>query len=118
MNGLSAELDAIWLRPDPALISPTLLQALALVSLEKRIPLLAFAPKYLEYGAAMAIYSSPEQLGQQAADLVKRLLRDPSAEATLPEDGREVTVLTNERIIQNLGLTFKPLTTHEGQEAP
>lgn len=118
MDDLSAELDAIWLRPDPALISPTLLKALALVSLERRIPLLAFAPKYLEFGAAMAIYSSPEQLGRQAADLVKRLLSDPSAGATKPEDGREVTVLANERIIQKLGLTFKPLTTPEGQEAP
>jgi len=118
IGGLAGQIDAIWLLPEPALISPALLNALALLSLEKHIPLIAFAPKYLELGAALAIFSSPEQLGMQAADLVKRLMSAPAGEAVRPEYGREAAVLANERIIQKLGLIFKRTSPPEGREAP
>lgn len=118
IGGLAGQIDAIWLLPEPSLISPALLNAVALLSLEKHIPLIAFAPKYLELGAAMAIFSSPEQLGMQAADLVKRFMSAPAGEAVAPEYGKMVTVLPNERIIQKLGLIFKRTSPPEGREAP
>jgi len=112
---LAGQLDAIWLLPEPTLVSPNLLKALPLLSLEKQIPLIAFAPKYLETGAAMAVFSSPEQQGAQAADLVRRLLSAQPRDALLPEYGKEVTVQANNRIIQKLGLIFNNTSPSEGR---
>ncbi len=104
LTDLAAQLDAMLLTPDPAIISPSLLEALTLVSLEKKIPLIAFAPKYLDQGAALAIFTTPEQIGRQAAELAKRFLAAPAQGEIKPEYGKEATVLTNARIIEKLGL--------------
>lgn len=114
ISSLVSQIDAIWLMPEPSLISQTLLKGLALVSLEKRIPMIAFAPKYLEFGAAMAIFASPEQLGRQAAELAKQLLSAPSRKAIKPEYGRTTTVQTNDRIIQTLDIIFNQISPSEG----
>lgn len=118
ISSLAGKLDAIWLLPEPSLVTPLLLKAVGILSLDNRIPLVSFSPKYLELGAAMAVYSSPEQQGQQAAELAKRLTRTPSQEVGKPEYGRETTVLTNERIIQNLGRLDTRTPPPEGHENP
>lgn len=104
LTEMAAGLDAMLMTPDPALITPSLLEALALLSLEKRIPLISFAPKYLDQGAAMAVFTSPEQLGMQAAEMAKRFLATSGPREIRPEYGKEATVLLNKRIIQRLGL--------------
>lgn len=104
LTEVAAQLDAMLITPDQALLTPSLLEALALLSLEKRIPLIAFAPKYLEQGAALAIFTSPEQLGRQAAEMARRLLTAPVQGEIKPEYGKEATVQTNDRIIQKLGI--------------
>jgi putative ABC transport system substrate-binding protein len=111
---MAGRIDALLLTPDPTLISEPLLSALTLVSLEKKIPLIAFAPKYLKQGAAMVVFTSPEQLGRQAADMAKRLLAAPAHGPVRPEYGQETTVLTNERIIKTLGIVADHPTTEGG----
>lgn len=115
LEGMADSLDAVWLIPDNTLISPILLNGLALLTLKNGIPLIAFAPKYLDLGAAMAIYTSPEQSGVQAANLVKRLLQQPSAGERKAEFGAEATALTNVTILRKLGLTSKLPSSHGGQ---
>ncbi len=104
LTGMTAEFEAILLTPDPDLITPPLLEALALLSLEERKPLIAFAPKYVEQGAALAIFATPEESGRQAAEMVKRLLFAPGQGGLKPEYAKKATVLTNNHIIRELGL--------------
>lgn len=112
---MADRIDALLLTPDPTLISTPLLHALALVSLDRGIPLVAFAPKYLNHGAAMVVFTSPEQAGRQAAGMARRLLALPRHQAIRPEYGQVTTVLTNERIIKTLGLIAgSPLTLPKG----
>ena len=111
LSSRMAGIDVLLLTPDATLISETLLGALALVSLEKRIPLIAFAPKYLNHGAAMVVFTSPEQLGRQAADMAKKALSRPLHESVSPEYGQETTVLTNQRVVKTLGLIAAPPPT-------
>ena len=106
LHEVEDQLDAMLLTPAPTIITSPLLEVLALLSLEKRLPLIAFAPKYLDQGATMTIFTSPEQLGMQAAEMAKRLLASPGQEEIKPEYGKEATKMTNRRIIQKLGLVI------------
>lgn len=99
---LAGQIDAILLPPDPVLINRDLLEALTALSLESRIPIIAFAPKYLEQGAALAIFTSPTQMGRQAAEMAKRFIPAPPPIGVRPEYGKETTIRTNDRIISIL----------------
>lgn len=118
LTRLAGQVDAILLTPEPSLISQTLLNALAIFSLEQRVPLIAFAPKYLEQGAAMAVFTSPVQSGRQAAELVKRALTGQGPKGAPPEYGHEATVLTNDRIIKKLGVLANPRAAKAEGQAP
>lgn len=107
------KIDALLLTPDSSLISPTLLEALALFSLEKKIPLVAFAPKYLEYGAAMVVFASPLEMGYQAGRMAREHLGRPYTEKTSPTYVKEVSILTNPRIVRRMGTSSAPSASHK-----
>ena len=113
LSSQSNHFDALLLTPDPSLITPILMNGLALYSLEQHVPLVAFAPKYLDQGAAMVVYTSPEQAGKQAAELAKRSLSGQLGTSMRQEYGREATRLTNDRIIQKLGI---PTSRSQGDQ--
>lgn len=117
MNGMQGNrLDALIIAPEPSIISPILMEGLTLFSLEQQVPLIVFAPKYLQLGGAMTIYTTPEQAGRQAAEMAKRILNNPQRVAAPPEYGHEATVLTNDRIIHQLGVvSTRPYPSPEGE---
>jgi putative ABC transport system substrate-binding protein len=117
MNGMQGDhLDALIVAPEPSFITPILMEGLTIFSLEQQVPLIAFAPKYLEQGAAMVIFTTPEQTGRQAAEMAKRTLTGPTRLLPRPEYGQEATVLTNDRVIEQLAVpTTRTRIIPEGQ---
>lgn len=111
-------IDALLLTPEPTLISPTLLDALALFSLEKKIPLIAFAPKYLEQGVAMVVFATPEAMGRQAGQMARDSQNRPLSGIAFPEYATEATVLTNPRIMRKMGIPPVPPIANQGRLIP
>lgn len=111
-------MDALLLSPEPSLISPTLVDALAQFSLEENIPVIVFAPKYLEMGAAMAIFSSPQAMGRQAGRMVREYLLRPFPDSVSMEFSTEAAVQTNPRVIQKMGTPFISTTIKGGAFLP
>lgn len=106
LSGLQGEAQLLLLIPDPTVITPITLEILSLFSLEKQIPLVGFAPKYLGYGAVLAVYHTPAAMGEAAGNLARQLLTSGSnstVEGALPT----VEVEINQDVANKLGLTLQ-----------
>lgn len=67
-----AESDVLFALPDPAVFNTQTLQNILLAAYRKEVPLIAFSPAYVRAGALLAVYSTPAQLGRQAAEILRR----------------------------------------------
>lgn len=67
--------DVLLALADPAIYNGNTLQNILMSSFRARVPLVAFSPAYVRAGAVLALYTTPLQAGQQAAELVLGILR-------------------------------------------
>lgn len=102
LNGLKGKIDALLLIPDHIVITPDTTDFIGLYSLEQRIPVVAFSPKYLKLGAAMTISASPADVGKKAALLAQMLLAGDKVGRNSDVDVPQVDV--NEVITRRLGI--------------
>jgi len=74
LSGLHGKIDALWMLPDITVLKRQNLEAMALFSLENKVPILTFSDKYLAHGATVAIFADPFLMGVQAAELAEKIL--------------------------------------------
>lgn len=79
LKQLRGKVDALWLIPDLTVINPVTLESYIRFSMKNRIPVLAFAEKYLEKGAAMAVTVDTGAMAAKAAQLASRIIRGTGA---------------------------------------
>ncbi|WP_415886832.1 ABC transporter substrate-binding protein [Neptuniibacter sp. QD37_6] len=88
--------------PDKSVFNRTTAKWILYISFRQRIPLIGFSQKYVEAGALAAVFSSPEQIGQQTAEIVQQaILGSRLPEAQHP---RYFTVITNEKAARSLNI--------------
>ncbi len=100
LGGLRGRIDALWLVPDPTVVTPPTVEAFASFSLAARVPLFAFADQYLEKGAAVSVTHSLDAMGQAAAVLARRLLAGGAGTAAPALAPR---IALNRRALETLG---------------
>nr|HPR06509.1 ABC transporter substrate binding protein [Denitromonas sp.] len=84
-----------------------------LTAYRHRSPVIGFSPAYVRAGAVMAVYSSPEQMGQQAAEMaVQSLLGNPLPEARHPA---YFSVSVNPHVARSLSIDLPDAATLEAQ---
>jgi ABC-type uncharacterized transport system substrate-binding protein len=76
---------------------------LLLTSYRYRVPVVGLSRSYVEAGALLAVYSSPEQIGRQAAEIVLGLSGAPLA-LPAPQYPKYFSVAVNSRVAGSLGL--------------
>ncbi|MDH5298572.1 MAG: hypothetical protein OEV91_06095 [Desulfobulbaceae bacterium] len=112
---LADRIDAYWMIPDLTVLTPATLEALFLQSLQRRIPVVTFADKYLESGAAVSITFDLDGMGRQAGEMASGILAGTPVGKMSPRPVDRVTVKFNDRIIARMGLTVSRPTTRGGQ---
>lgn len=97
--------DVLLALADPAIYNSNTLQNILMSSFRARVPLVAFSPAYVRAGAVLALYTTPLQAGQQAAELVLGVLRGkPLPDHVLEPNDFEVGV--NAQVARVLDLTL------------
>ena len=108
-------MDVLWLLPDLTVLQGANLDALLLASFESRIPLYAFARKYVELGAVAAAHLDPAAMGAQAAAMFAGL--DPApAPARAAERWQYATgarLVVNQKVARKMGLELDPALLQE-----
>lgn len=90
--------------PDAMVHNANTVQSVLLVSYHAGVPVLGYSAAYLRAGAAVALYSTPEQLAQQAADVIANYRANKSVAAT--QWPRRYVVGINATVVHSLGMTL------------
>ena len=99
--------------PDPKVFNNFTIQNVLLTAYRHRSSVIGFSPAYVRAGAVMAVYSSPEQMGQQAAEMaVQSLLGNPLPEARHPA---YFSVSVNPHVARSLSIDLPDAATLEAQ---
>ena len=108
-SALVRDCDAIWLLPDPKVITPENVYALRTLTVRARVPILAHSAHLVEAGALLAVTPDSAAVGRLAAEQVQATLQPGATPATLapliPEQAR---VVLNRSTVERLGMDIDP----------
>lgn len=92
LRSLAGKADAVWLAPDPALVTPENFQAIVQFSFDNDVPFYAPTRGLAATGAAGAVSVSPEEAGRMAADFTRRALAGETLPAIVYPTGTSLTI--------------------------
>ena len=115
MERLFERSDVFLALPDPEVVNRTTLQPLLLTSYRYRIPVVAFSRAYVKAGATAAVYTPPEGLIEEAAEIVNRQLSDGPAPLPPPHYSSRFRVHFNRRVARSLGIALP--SEHQVEQA-
>ena len=70
LQGIIRDCHALLALPDPRVYNRYSLPPLLLTTFRYRVPVIGFSPAFVRAGAVAGVYSTPEQIAKQAADMV------------------------------------------------
>ncbi|MDT8387879.1 MAG: ABC transporter substrate binding protein [Thiogranum sp.] len=89
---------------DPLIYNSRTTRSLLLTTYRYRVPMLAYSRAFVEAGAALAVYSTPRQIGRQSADIIATWLKNPQAGLPAPQYPSNYRVRINSRVADSLRL--------------
>lgn len=98
------EADVLLAVADPEVYNGTTISNILLATYRAQVPVMAFSPAYVQAGALLALYSTPRQIGTQAAGLVRQL--QGGGGAPVSQYPAEFTVAVNEHVARSLGFSL------------
>ena len=90
--------------PDPLIHNRSTVLPLLLATYRAGVPVVGYSEAYLQAGAAIALFSTPAQIGQQVGEVVVNALDDRAGTVILPP--KYFTVEVNSAVLHSLGLTL------------
>jgi putative ABC transport system substrate-binding protein len=104
------EVDALWLLPDPVVMSPESFRYLRNATLRRDMPMIAATETLVRAGALMCVSPDREMLGQQAGELALRILQGGELPGMIePEPPGAIRVVLNRDTLDAVGLKVDPL---------
>lgn len=101
---LRKQVDALWVLPDPVVVTPQNFRSLRDETLRARMPLLVYSEQLVRAGAFMCVAPDWDGVGRQAADLASRILAGTTASAVRPVAPDTPRVLVNGDTVEALGM--------------
>lgn len=117
LEALKSSVDALWLLPDPAIVTSESVEAFALFSLQHRLPWVSFSDAHLKKGAVAAFGLNIFDLGRQAAETADSIMagvNPTDLEDTYP---RKTRLRFNRLVLEHLELPVDPLKQLGGSAA-
>jgi hypothetical protein len=102
LRSILSDTDVILALPDPLVYNAATLQHILLTTYRARVPLAAFSPGQVQAGAAIAVHSTPEQIGRQTAEIIRQWL--PGRKLPGVQSPREFAISVNQKVVASLGL--------------
>jgi ABC-type uncharacterized transport system substrate-binding protein len=92
--------------PDSTVFNSYTIQNVLLTAYRHQSPVIGFSPAYVRAGALLALYSTPSQIGAQAAAAVRTVLEGGALPA--PAWPRQFEIGINQNVARSLGITLDP----------
>lgn len=105
LQTLLQESDVLLAIPDMQVYNSSTIRNILLETYREQIPLIGFSPAYVRAGALGAVFSTPEQIATQAADVLRDYIETGQlGSAQYPKD---FTVMVNSQVGNSLGIPVK-----------
>ncbi len=105
LSTIGTDYDLFWILPDPTVVTPETIESFLLFSIEKKIPLVAFSRKYLEWGAMIAIGVDVYNLGSQAGKMAQKIISGMAhIDSLQPEYAQKANVAVNAATARKMGI--------------
>lgn len=95
--------DALLAVADPLVFNSTTVSNVMMASYRTKLGVFAFSPAYVKAGALVALYSTPMQIGTQAAETARVLLRGGTV--ALLQYPADFNISVNEHVARSLGVS-------------
>jgi ABC-type uncharacterized transport system substrate-binding protein len=105
-----ADSDVLLAVPDPLVFNKGTVQSLLLTTYRYQDPVIGFSHAYVKAGALASVYTTPEQVGRQAGDVVLRVLGSRATWLSAPEYPKYFSVSVNYQVARSLGLSISDET--------
>ncbi len=100
--------DVLLAIPDPDVFNRNTAQSILLTSYRYRDPVVGYSRSLARAGAMVSLFSTPAQIGRQAAELVENLLEVAQIHFPSPATPRYFTVIVNQQVARSLGFDLLP----------
>lgn len=98
--------DGVFLAlPDPVVFNARSVRNILLTTYRVRTPLIGFSRAYAKAGALLALFTTPEQVGRQAAEVVAEAFTEGGGRLPPPLEPNDFTIAVNDRVARSLGLS-------------
>lgn len=102
LKSVLANSDVFLAIPDPVVINASTAQNVLITAFRSQVPVIGFSANYVKAGALAAVYSSPQQIGSEAGQLIKTQQRTNNLPA--PKYPRFFSVGVNTLLMRTMGL--------------
>ena len=105
MQRLFADGGVLLATPDTSVFNSQTIPSILLSAYRRGVPVIGFSPAYISAGAMVALYSTPEQLAAQSADIALQVLAGGAMPT--PQYPHHYTIGINERVARSLGFSLE-----------
>lgn len=109
LNSVQEKVQALWMIPDPHVLSNETIQTFLDYSLKKRIVLLTFAEKYLKSGATFGVAVDNTEMGREAGRMALNILEGKDISPRGPTSQVAYRVFQNTDLIERMAALDVPL---------
>lgn len=102
LSSLGPEAEALWMIPDPNVVSSETTPAFLDCSFRNNIVLISFAKKYLEMGAALAIVPDSYRMGRHAGRMALNFLDKRGVPGSKPSPSMAFQLLKNHEVLTKM----------------
>ena len=106
LNQVVDDIQVLVSVPDPMVFAPNTIHHILLTTYRYRVPVLGLSRAYVDAGALLAVYSSPENIGRQLGEVVSRMAAGRWA-LPAPQYPKYYGVATNPRVAASLNLRLE-----------
>ena len=101
-----SEADVLLAIPDPLIFNRNTAQSLFLTSYRYRDPVVGYSRSMTRAGALVSLYSTPSQIGRQAAEWSRNALNGATVSLPLPAHPLYFEVSINDQVARSLGFSL------------
>lgn len=102
LHTLLQKSDLLLAFPDPVVFNATSAKGVLLTTYRHKIPVVAYSKSYVKAGALLAIYSSPEQVARQVAEVLKERSRDQGWDRLNIDYPKYFSIAVNHKVARSL----------------
>jgi ABC-type uncharacterized transport system substrate-binding protein len=104
LRQLLGKVDVLWALPDPTVITRGTLGGYLMSAYRAGIPVIGYSRAMVDAGALAAVYSTPEEIGRNAAEILARAVQEGTVRSSGLHEPRHFSVRLNNGVARSLEL--------------